>query len=102
MENPETLATLGDTGRRQTQYKKHHRKLKRWATRIPPETSSCLLLLVQSGRVGYHNAQNKRSNIWSPKQTTGVKTNRLTILCGNRSGNHYTQTNTDMTPRTNN
>jgi len=41
MNNQEILATLGtqDKGRRQTkQNKTHHRKLKRWATRTPPET----------------------------------------------------------------
>ena len=43
MDNPEKLASLGtqDTGRRQTKEtqkkKKHHRKLNKRATRIPPK-----------------------------------------------------------------
>jgi len=40
MNNPEKLTTWGtqDKGRRQTKQKTQHRKLRRWATRIPPKT----------------------------------------------------------------
>jgi hypothetical protein len=40
MDNPEKLATsnINNTGRRQTKQKTQQRKLKRWATRIPPKT----------------------------------------------------------------
>ena len=44
MNNPETLARLGtqenDEDKQNTKNTIQHRKLKRWATRIPPKTGS--------------------------------------------------------------
>ena len=108
----EILATLDthDTGRRQTKQKHiqrnknktHHSTNKfkkneqygsksRCSRRVTGSVSykTPVMFLLLSISVGHHYAQSNTNNInktWALLQTTCVKTNRTSFLCGNRSG----------------